>query len=84
MTNKQQMMVAIAASLTTLAETSGASESMIYMGACNMDIHFWNQCKTIMLQAGWIKVSANFVTITEEGKKIAAELEKALDKRNKL
>ena len=76
---KNELLTRIAATLTTLAETNGSPESMIYL-AFGADIHEWNDLKAILLKMDWIKVSAHYVTLTEAGKLKAAEIESAMKK----
>lgn len=72
---QQEAMLKTAAILTALEDgnNQGTPESMLYI-FCDMDIHFWNSLKTIMLTAGLIKVSANFVTLTDKGRRTAQDI----------
>ena len=80
MTDKNQITVAITASLTTLAEVGGAPESMLYIAACGMDIHFWNMIRDIMVRCDWIQVKGNYVTLTSSGRVIADRLNATIAK----
>lgn len=65
--------------LTTLAETDGAPESHIYL-ALGMDMERWNTYRGILTRQSLITIRGHYVRLTDKGKAIAADIEKALAK----
>ena len=79
-TQLDKALTAVAATLSTLAETDGAPETMIYIGVCNMDYGFWETVRTLLVDSGMVNISANYVTLTEQGKATAAKINRLLPK----
>jgi len=77
---KEVLLTRIAATITTLAETNGSPESTIYL-AFGSNIHEWEILRDVLVKAGLVKISGNYVTLTAEGKVKAVQLE-ALIKKN--
>lgn len=75
--DKNTILTRVAATITTLAETNGSPESMLYL-AFGADIHEWQVLRDILLKAGYVKISGNYVTLTTLGKVTADRLNKAL------
>lgn len=80
MLDKRELLIRVAAILTTLAETNGSPESMLYVAVAGMNITDWQAIRNTMIASGWIKVSAHYVTLTDSGRKIATEINAALAK----
>lgn len=73
MNQQSETIMKVAAILTALQDTGGSPESMLYI-FCDMDIHYWNTLKTLMLSGKLIHISANFVTLTDKGRKTAQDI----------
>jgi hypothetical protein len=73
------LLVDVAATLTTLAETGGGPESHVYL-AMGCDLDRWYRAKTVLLRAGWATESANWIELTDAGKAKAALVAAALAK----
>jgi hypothetical protein len=72
----KRTMVAVAAILTTLAETDGGSSpaSILYIGL-GMDHSFYVKVQVILASAGLVTVDGfSVVTITAKGRDIAAQI----------
>ena len=67
--------VKIAAILTTLFETGGSPESILYLGI-GADINEWGLLRDVMHKGGLIEVKAHYVTLTSLGSSKAIELNK--------
>lgn len=76
---RNELLVRIAATLTTLNETGGSPESMIYL-AFGANLDEWVTLKTILLESKMISVRGNYVTLTELGKKTAEEIDSKIQK----
>lgn len=75
--DKQEAFVMVAAILTTLLETGGSPESMLYI-FCNMDMNKWQIIRSVLLDCKWVSISGHYVTLTAEGTLTAEALNKAL------
>ena len=71
---KIEFMTAVAAIVSTLAETNGGPESMIYM-AMGSDLSKWHAVRDAMLRVKLITVDANFVKLTDAGRKLASQVD---------
>lgn len=78
---KQALLTRVAATLSTLVETNGCPESMIYL-AFGGDIHEWEYLRDIMLQAGFITIKGHYVTLTEDGKIKALQINAMIAAKN--
>ena len=72
-----QRMIKIASVIATLQETNGSPESMLYI-FFDMNIHSWTAVRDTLRTNGLIKISGNFVTLTEKGEALATRLNKAI------
>ena len=72
--DKKLLLSRIAAILTTLAETGGAIESMLYI-FCEMNMDHWQTIRGILLEADYVKIKGHYVTLTAEGRAVAAKLD---------
>jgi predicted transcriptional regulator len=77
---QNETIMKIAAILTALEDTGGSPESMLYI-FCDMDIHYWTSLKALMLSGKLINISANFVTLTDKGKRTAQDINALIAKR---
>lgn len=78
--DQKQLQAELAGILTTLLETGGGPESMIYL-ALNSNLDRWYALKSIMLQVGWITVQHNYVRLTAKGVDTAKKIEDLLAKK---
>ena len=78
MMTEREIVVRIAATLTTLLDVNGSPESTIYL-AYGMNWGTWNLLRGIMERAGWIVVRNFYVTLTPSGKVKAAECQAIID-----
>ena len=69
----------IAAIVTTLNETDGAPESMLYI-FLDMNMDEWQTMRHLLVSNGLITIKGNYVTLTEQGKETARKLNKAIKK----
>jgi predicted transcriptional regulator len=75
---REQINTYLCAILSTLAETNGSPESMLYIGI-GMDMNRWEIIRRIMLAGALVEISqAHYVTLTEKGKELAAKIDAAL------
>lgn len=72
---KSDVVLKVAAILTALEDTGnqGTPESMLYI-FCDMDIHYWNTLKALLVSGKLINISANYVTLTDKGRKTAQDI----------
>lgn len=76
--SKNQLVAMIAAILTTLSEQdSGCPESMLYI-LCGMDMDKWNTLRGVMVNAEWVSIKGNFVTLTSGGRAMAEQINRSL------
>jgi len=73
----KRAMADFAATLTTLAETNTAIASTIYL-AMGSDINRYNVVKRMLLATKTAEVTSEMLTITDKGRKIAAQIEAVL------
>lgn len=71
------MLTKIAALLSTLNETGGSPESMLYI-FFDMNMDVWTKVKFQLIQAGLISVKGYYVTLTELGRETALKIDSAL------
>jgi predicted transcriptional regulator len=74
---KNEVLVRVASIVSTLAQTGGSPESMLYI-FCNMDMQEWETIRMVLTTADLVKIQGHYVTLTENGKKTAEELNKRL------
>lgn len=67
----------IAAIVSTLEETNGSPESMLYI-FCNMDMNAWHSLRNILIGANLISIKGNYVTLTTKGKEMATKINETL------
>ena len=71
---KQEIMLYVAATVATLAETDGGPESSLYL-ALGGDIQKWNGIKGILTSSGLIEVDRSYwVKLTDAGRDLAAKI----------
>lgn len=75
--DKNYVMVRVAAILTTLLETNGAPESYLYI-FMDMDMDKWQTIRRILIEAGFVQIKSNYVTLTQLGIQTAEKLDKAI------
>ena len=76
---RQDLNVRIAAIVTTLAETDGGPESILYLGL-GMDMDLWQRLRQMLVQAGIITVASYYVRLTPKGQTLASQLTAAMAK----
>ena len=64
----------LCAVLSTLAETNGSPESVLYCGL-GCDMAKWETLRGIMLAGQLVSITGNYVTLTERGREIAAKID---------
>jgi hypothetical protein len=75
---KDVLLTRIAAIVTTLEETDGSPESMLYI-FCEMNMDDWQTLRYILISANIVSISkGHYVTLTENGKQTAIRLNKAI------
>lgn len=77
--DKNRLTAIVAAIITTLAECPGTTESMLYI-FCDMNMDHWQLVRRVMVDGGMVKISGNFVTITDHGRTIANAVNAAIAK----
>ena len=75
--DKNELLTRIAAILTTLDETKGSPESMLYI-FMGMDMDKWSQVRNILIDADLVQIKSHYVTLTPKGKETAQKLNKAI------
>ena len=76
---KDVLLTRIAAIVTTLEETNGSPESMLYI-FCEMNIQDYELIRDVLVKAGYVTIKGNYVTLTEAGKETAAKLNAVISK----
>ena len=76
---KNLLLTRIAAIVTTLDETNGSPESMLYI-FCEMNMNDYEMIRDILVKAGYVTIKGNYVTLTLEGKETAIKLNAAISK----
>lgn len=74
---KNTLMARIAAIVSTLNETSGSPESMLYI-FCEMNMDDYQTIRGILVKSNWVTVKGNYVTITESGRGIARQIDSVI------
>lgn len=77
---RERILTSVAAILTTLLETDGSPESMIYIGL-GMDLSAWQQIKGILLSSELITCHGYYVELTEAGRETAEQCNAVLAQR---
>ena len=77
--DKNEFLVKVAAIITTLLETGGSPESMLYI-FCDMDMDNWTKMSYILTTADLVTIKGNYVTLTENGRKAAEKINQAISK----
>ena len=75
--DKNMLMARVAAILTTLDEVGGTPESNLYL-LCGTNMDDYQVLRRILIDAKWVKISNNYVTLTETGKTTAQRINKAI------
>ena len=73
MVTNNRLLAEVAAIVATLQETNGAPESTLYM-FLNMDMNRWSIVRSVLIEAKLISICAHYVTLTDEGQKVATKL----------
>jgi predicted dinucleotide-utilizing enzyme len=81
MMSKAVLMTRVAAIVYTLAEASGATESMLYI-SCDMNMDGWQIIHDILVSANLVSIKGHNVTLTENGKATAVKINSAIRKRS--
>jgi hypothetical protein len=79
--NKTELLTKVAAIVTTLQDTGGSPESMLYL-FCDTDLAKWEMLRDILVKADLVKISGHYVTLTENGKITATKLNTIINKPN--
>ena len=74
---KEMLLTRIAAIVSTLNETDGSPESMLYI-FCEMDMHAYETIRDVLVRAGYVTIKGNYVTLTTLGKETAVKLDAAI------
>lgn len=74
------MLAKIAAVLSTLKETGGSPESMLYI-FFDMDMDVWTRVRNVLISENMIQIKGNYVTLTEYGLKKATQIDEAVSVR---
>jgi hypothetical protein len=75
--SRNELLVKVAAILSTLEETNGSPESMLYI-FCDMNMDKWQYLRSILLSANFIQIRGHFVTLTEDGRIKANTINQAI------
>lgn len=70
---KDVLLTRIAAIVTTLDETNGSPESMLYI-FCEMNLEDWHTIKQMLISSGLMKCSGFYCSLTEKGKETAKQI----------
>ena len=68
---KNELIIKVAAALTTLNETDGAPESMLYIGLCD-SIQEWEILRQLLIKCDLVTIQNHYVTLTKHGKETVA------------
>ena len=79
MMNKDQILTRIAAIVSTLNETNGSPESMLYI-FCEMNMDDWQTIRDILTRGRLVTIKGHFVMLTETGKETARKLDAVISK----
>ena len=77
--DKNLLLTRVAAIVTTLEETNGTPESMLYI-FCDMDMSAYEIVRDILVKANLVTIKGHYVTLTNEGKSMAQRLNAAIKK----
>ena len=77
--NKNEILTRVAAIVTTLQETKGSPESMLYI-FCEMNLADWHLIKDILIKSGLMKCEGFYCSLTAKGEKTATELNAVITK----
>jgi len=80
--SKSLLLERLASIVTTLAETKGSPESMLYI-FCDMDMQAYETVRNAMVVANLVTISGHFVTLTPKGEMLAKQIEDLLAKKGK-
>ena len=72
--DKNELMTRIAAIVSTLNETNGAPESMLYI-FCNMDMNDWSIIKDVLIRSGMMTCKGHYCRLTDSGIETAKKLD---------
>lgn len=75
--DKNTLLTRIAAIVTTLEETNGSPESMLYI-FCEMDMTAYQAIRDILVRGKLVTIKGNYVTLTSEGKETARKLNEVI------
>jgi len=70
---KNILITRIAAILATLEETNGSPESMLYI-FCGMNMDDYQAIRGILVDAGYVTIKGNYVTLTASGRETARKI----------
>lgn len=70
---KDMMLARIAAILSTLNETDGSPESMLYI-FCEMKMDEYQMIRDVLTRAKFVTIKGNYVRLTEAGKETARKV----------
>ena len=76
------MIAKIASILSTLNETNGSPESMLYI-FFDMDMDLWSRVRAVLIESELITIKGNYVTLTEKGRETAIKIDKAVAKNSR-
>lgn len=77
--DKNTLLTRLAAVVTTLDETNGTPESMLYI-FCDMDMQAYEILRNVLVKADLVTIRGNYVTLTQNGKETAQKLNAAIKK----
>jgi hypothetical protein len=75
--NKNEILSRVAAIITTLDETNGSPESMLYI-FFDMNMDLWTKVRCILVETDLVQIKGNFVTLTANGRATAQRLNKVI------
>lgn len=78
--DKKLLLSRIAAILTTLLETNGSPESMLYI-FCDMNMDHYSTIRDILLDSKLIAIKGHYVTLTDKGKDTAQQLNSVIERK---
>ena len=76
---KNEVLTYVAAIVTTLDETNGSPEGIIYT-AMGMNLRDYETVRGILIDAKLVTVKGFYMTLTDEGKETAKKLNAAITK----
>lgn len=75
--DKNTLLTRIAAIVTTLDETNGSPESMLYIFV-DMNMEDWHTIKNALINSGLMKCSGFYCSLTQAGKETARKLNEVI------